>query len=403
MIAHLPRIAEVIFARVAPGVLNLVSIVLLGRYLDAPTYGVFSTTLATTALISLLMTGPVRFSILPHRASYEAQGKGRDFERGALSLLLLSSTCLGCLGAVLWLTGMIPLAWAALAMASALFDGWTPVLRARLQFWRYGFAAWTKAIATILTIYFLVLENPTALSAIWAYTLGSAIGFLTGWIACGAPLPKWVERVDLRAMLGLGSSFTLSNLAENGLFLGIRYIILWLGSAEFLGLFTFAIDLAQRSVGVVINILSFAIVPRAYKISANEGSRELMSYLKKAGMTGAVMAAAVFIPIILLGFFGWLDKLLGSPLSLLTFTAVSAAVTTNRLKKMVIDPIAVGLKAHLAIPIAYILVAPFSMGISAWFAYRGHEGVITYIYPISYLCVACLTASLVYVRSRATQ
>merc|ERR1712070_1200747 len=119
VLAHLPRIAEVIFARVAPGVLNLVSFVLLGRYLDAPTYGVFSTTLASTALISLLMTGPVRFSILPNRATYEAQGKGSDFERGVLSLLLLSSTCMGLLGAALWLVDVIPPAWAALAVVRA--------------------------------------------------------------------------------------------------------------------------------------------------------------------------------------------------------------------------------------------------------------------------------------------
>lgn len=403
MLAGLPRIAEMIFARVAPGVLNLVSIVLIGRYLDVATYGLFSTTIATTAVMVLVLTGPVQLSIIPRRAVYEAQGNGQDFERGTLSLLLLTSACVGSLGIALWLSGAIPLAWVALALSSSIFDGWTPVLRARLQFWRYGVAAWIKAIATIMMIYFFVSENPTSLSAIWAYTLGNAIGFLAAWLACGSPMPKWVKRADLKGMVSIGSSFTVSNLAESGLLLGTRYVIIWFGSDEFLGLFTYAVDIAQRSIGVVINIISFAIVPRAYKISAQEGPEVLISYLKRAGSVGAALAAALFSLIFILGSLGWIDRLLGSSLSMPIFTAVSIAVASNRLKKMVIDPIAVALDAHGAIPFAYLLVAPISIGLSAWFAFRGQEDIVTYIYPTSYVCVACITSALVLSRSRISQ
>ncbi len=403
MLAGLSRIAEVMFARIAPGFLNLVSIVLVGRYLEAGAYGVFSLTVATVGLIVTVMTGPIRFSIIPRWATYEAQGRGSDFERSALSILLLSSVVLGCLGFTLWLLGAISPGWFALAVASSLFAGWAPILQARLQFWRYGFVEITKSIVTILVIYLFVSESPTTSSAIWAFVLGNAFGFLIGWMLCGAPLPSRFERADLKAMLGIGSSFTLSSLAESGLYLGTRYIILWLGSAEFLGIFTYTIDLAQRSVGVVINIITFAVLPRAYKISASQGTNELMIYLRRAGLTGAVISVAVFTLIFLLGYFSWLDLLLGRPLSVLVFTAVSAAVITNRLKKMIVDPIAVALKAHLSIPLAYFLVAPLSIGISAWVAAEGYESLITYIYPASYMCVACLTAAFAYYTSRASQ
>lgn len=401
MLCHLPLIAEVTFARVAPGVFNLLSIVLLGRYLEVGSYGIFSTSLATIALIALVVAGPVRFSIIPQRATYEAKGEEQNFEQGALSLLLLTSFSIGFLGLALWFSGIVQIAWVALAIASSLSDGWMPVLRARLQFWRYGFVAWTKSIVILLLIYFLVAIHPTSSNALWAYALGNAFGFLVGWILSGARLPGRIERMQLKAMLSVGSSFTLSKFAENGLFLGTRYIILWLGSAEFLGLFTYAIDLVQRSVGVVINVLSFAIVPRAYKLSALKGTKELFAYLRKSGMLGASMSVIVFLPIFLLHILGVLETLLGRPLPLTVFTLVSVAVVTNRLKRMVVDPIAVALRSHLTIPAAYILIAPFSLGLSAWLAYQGQEDVITYIYPASYLFVACLAAFLVYFRSRA--
>ncbi len=400
MSGFITKVAEVLFARVAPGVFNLASIILVGRYLEVGDYGVFSTALATITFLALLIVGPVRLSIIPRRASHEAKGTAHAFERGVLSLLLLAVAGLVSVGGALWLSDMVPLAWVAMAGASALFGGWMPVLNARLQFWRYGLATWGSALGTITFIYFFVSVAPTPLNALWAYVVGNMIGFIIAWVACGVPMPGRFEREQVISMLGVGSSFTLSNLAENGLFLGVRYIILWLGSDEFFGLFIYAIDLAQRSVGVVINILAFAIVPKAYKISAYEGIKELVPFLKRGSLAGLALAVAVFVSIHILSALDWLDTILGKPVPLVIFSAVSVAVITNRLKKMVIDPIAVSMQSHLAIPVAYILVAPVAMGLSVWSASQGNETLITYIYPGAYICVACLTMTLVYYKLR---
>ena len=118
------KIIEVIVGRVAPGFVNLVSILLVGRYLSAAEYGAFSITLATTALVAICITGPTRFAIVPRRAVYEAQGKGRDFERGILSLLILSISCLVIVGAILWGLGAVKFIWVALQLDRlSLMDG----------------------------------------------------------------------------------------------------------------------------------------------------------------------------------------------------------------------------------------------------------------------------------------
>lgn len=387
--------AEVVFARVAPGVVTLGSFILVGRYLDAADYGFFSTTLATIALITLVFTGPIRYSVVPRRAKYEVVGEEVAFERGALSLLLFAVIILGCLGLVLWFVNIVEMAWLVLIVSSALFGGWLPVLRARQQFWRYGFTALTNAIATIFCIYLFVSVNPTPLSALWSYGIGNALGFFVGWVACGVPLPGRVGRSQLGVMLGLGSSLTLSNLSENGLFLGARYVVLWLGSSEFLGLFTYVIDLAQRSVGVIINILAFAVVPQAYKKTIFEGARAMYAFLNKAVLKGVFFSLAILFAIFLLDALGWLGLLLGREIPMSFFFPISIAVITNRLKKMAIDPVAVDLRLHAVIPLAYLVTTPFAIGSIAWLAKLGLEKEIVLAYTFSYVCVAAITGAVI--------
>ena len=128
-----------------------------------------------------------------------------------------------------------------------------------------------------------------------------------------------------------------------------------------------------------------------------------MFYLKVAGLAEVGTSMAVFIVITAFGYFGWLETLLGYSLYLQTFSAASAAVVANRLKKMLIDPIAVGFQANFAKPLAFCLVAPVSMAISAVFAHYGLEVIITIIYPASYVCVAGITAALVFLVMRKPQ
>lgn len=396
MTAILHKLFEVALVRVAPGLLNVISIVLLGRYLDHMAYGRFSTGLATTALAVVLITGPVRFSIVPRLAGFAARGTAQVFERGTLTMLLAAVAVILVPGVLISTLGGAEAAWTALAVSTALFGGWQPVLQARLQFWRFGLASWVNALVILAATWVFVARAPTTEAAVWAYSTGNLLGFLCGWVLCGAPLPGPVDRALLRSMLGVGTTFTLSNLAESGLYLGTRYVVLWFGSPEFLGIFSYAVDIAQRSVGVVINVASFAIVPRAYSFSAGGDSRKFLKYLRRGGGGALVVSLLVLAGMYGLQSFGWLAGLSGMGLSFDLFCVVSVAIVINRLKKMVLDPIAVDANAHLGVLLAYIMVAPFSILISIWCAQNFMESYIAYIYLMSYVFVALLTAAFVF-------
>ena len=390
------KIIEVIVGRVAPGFVNLVSILLVGRYLSAAEYGAFSITLATTALVAICITGPTRFAIVPRRAVYEAQGKGRDFERGILSLLILSISCLAIVGAILWGLGAVKFIWVALAVGSALFDGWLPVLQARMQFWRYGAAAWTRAGAIVIFLYITLAQEPTASSALWAYLLGNLAGVTAGWILSGCPLPGKFRGEMLRSTIGLGSSLTVANISESLLSLGMRYLVLWFGTPEFLGLFTYALDVAQRSVGVVVNVVAFAVVPKAYQTSANIGRQAMQAYLIKVGTLAITMAILLVLLVLLFNAVGWLQHWLGMALPGLIFGGVATGVIMNRLKKLVLDPIAINFNSHGSIPMGYTIVAPIAAVCVAWLLQANHDVFVSVIFAASYLGVAAITGTLVW-------
>lgn len=391
------KIVEVIVVRVAPGFVNLLSILLVGRHLSTAEYGAFSITLATTALVAICITGPIRFSIVPRRAAYEAQKKGHDFERGVLSLLFLSTSCLAVVGAILWSLGAVKFIWVALAVGSAAFDGWLPVLQARMQFWRYGAAAWTRAGAIVIFLYITLAQEPTASAALWAYLLGNLAGVIAGWTLSGCPLPGKLPGEMLRSTIGLGSSLTLANVSESVLSLGMRYLVLWFGTPEFLGLFTYALDVAQRSVGVVVNVVAFAVVPKAYQTSANIGRQAMQAYLIRVGTLAFTMAILVVLLVLLLNAVGWLQHWLGMSLPGVIFGGVATGVIVNRLKKLVLDPVAINFNSHVSIPMGYTIVAPIAAVCIAWLLQANHDILVSVIYAASYLGVAAITGMLLWI------
>lgn len=393
MKAAIFRSAEILLVRIAPGAIQLLSIIVVGRLLTPESYGVFSTGLASAAFFAVLVTGPIRFAIVPKRATYEVRGEAHSFERHTLFLLLIAAGAILVTGALAVLVEALnDASWIVLTVSSALYAGWLPILRARLQFWWYGVAALTNAVLLIALVYFFVAQQPSVSAAVWAFALSNAGGFLVGWLLCEAPLPRLPGRDVLRSILGVGSSFTVSNAAENGLYLGTRYTILWFGSAEFLGIFSFAVDIAQRSVGVAINIASFAIVPLSYKIAAGGDKGAFYTLLKRGMLLSAAASLVTFFVVIGLEFSGVLDWATKGKFSLIAFSLVSVAIIVNRLKKMVLDTVAVNVGAYLTIPVAYAVVVPIATGLSIFVTYIGSEHAILAIYPVAYILVAALTA-----------
>jgi len=384
----LTRLAEVVAGRILPGLLNLGAITLVSAELLTEDYGQFSITLATVTLAGSLLFGPILHAIVPLHARYVAEGSQHRLERGLLGLTLMLALIVLIPGALAALAGWTGWPELALLLGYSLFSTWQPVLRARLQFWRYGASALVQGGLLVGILVALDMSGDPLGTTLRAYAASYLAGFLIAWLLTGAPLPGLLSAATIRSIFGLGGSLTISALAESVLLLGFRYVILWFGSAQFLGRFSFAVDLAQRSVGVVVNIVSFAVVPRAYKLNAQGAHQRFYHLLWQAALLAGTGAALMLVLLLILRPLDLLPGINAQTLPLGSFCAASAAFVINRIKKMVMDPFLISVGAPLAIPLGYVIVGIPSLLLAVGLISLGSEQGLLILYPSAYALVA---------------
>lgn len=390
-IKNVHLVGEILFARVVPGALNLLTIILIGRYLTAAEYGEFSLIFATITLFVSLILGPLEQAILPLHARNKLKNNQNAFERQVLGAALSVVGISGIFALGILLIGYGNPVWVVLFAVSALSGVLQPLLRARLQFWQYGAAASIKAVAALALVIIFLSQDPNVSVALMLYAIGVGIGGLAAWFMTGRPLPQLPSRGFMREVMPIGSGLTLSTMAEAVLFVGTRYAISFFGTPQFLGIFSFALDLAQRSVGVVINITSFAIIPRAYLEAAKGDNIMLRKILMRAALSATFFSIITFWLIIILQYFGFISKYMGDNFSYQAFFAISIAVFINRLKKLAVDPILVNIGRISIILKAYIYVGPPFLIFVAFLLHFKCENWVLIIYPASYLLIACFT------------
>lgn len=384
------RLIEIGTARILPGALNAASIVLTAGALNREAYGQFSITLATVTSVSAALFGPISQAIVPLHSKYVEIGEHRELERGlmGLTLALALLMLLACAGAAA--RGLMTWQSAALLIGFSLFSTWQQVLQARLNFWSYGAAALCQGVLLIVLIYGWKSATATPEAAILTYSVSYAAGFLLCWLISGAIVPTFPPIEMVRKIFSLGTSLTLSTLAESLLFLGFRYAIQWLGSPAFLGIFSLALDLAQRSVGVIINIASFAVVPMAYRLDAKGAKASFRRLLLRSAVLAGGSAAAVLAALVMLEATGHLPGIETGKLSATAFCAVSVGIVINRIKKMAIDPLLVSAGMAFLIPFSYLALGVPTLALAILLLYLGHQNLILLLYPLSYAGVAML-------------
>lgn len=382
---------EIIAARVMPGVVHVVTLVIVGRSLSFDQYGEFSVVIATIGLVVTVLIGPIEQAIVPLYAQFKVRDCVKDFEGqllgGVAVLVGLGVVILG----VAVVFKLAYEAWLLLFVSMALFRALQPILRARLSFWRYGFVAICQAFFSLFAVLFLVESNSSSVVAVTAYSAGYLVGAVVAWLMVGIPVPRLPARTFFLPVLNVGGALTISSLAESLLLLGTRYAILFFGSPQFLGVFSFAVDLAQRTVGVVINISSFAIVPRAYS-SAAKGDVERFRALLVRGAIGALMVSScVVLGVVLASRIDFVVEYMGGLYSGACFAAASIAVVVNRTKKLALDPFLIQRRCARAIPLAYLIAGPFALLAVSLAVANGYEFLVLFVYPLAYILVAVIT------------
>jgi hypothetical protein len=238
------------------------------------------------------------------------------------------------------------------------------LLRAQLRLWGYGAVALTQSATFAASIFLLVNHDAPGL-ALWLYSGSCVLGVIIAFVLLGFPAPRLRELGRLKQASKIGSIYTASTLVEGSFLLGTRYLFLAFGAREALAVYSFCIDISQRLVGVMINLATFQFVPRAYKRAEEAGDAAFLAVLRQGATVGATAALASML--LILG--GRELGLLPSKIFLLLdppiFILIALGLAVNRLKKLLVDPVAIRFDKSHFILIGYLISAPITFGVVA--------------------------------------
>jgi O-antigen/teichoic acid export membrane protein len=327
---------DVLINRIAPGVINVGVLFVLATWLSREAYGLASTFMATATVAATFLYGPILQPALVQHAEREEGVKQRRFEHRHATNSLLLSVLIGLVGVPLAMAGLFD--WRVVA-ATAAFGFYTAILqlsRSRLQFYRFGLGSSSQSIAFLALSYLLVKPDPTVNNTLEAF----AGSYLIGAAISGALVGMRFARPNLsliKESLSMGTAATFSGVSGNAFTLACRYLLIALGHTSALGTFSFSLDLAQKTVGIFLNIATFGIVPHALK---SRDVRHLWRSLARGSLIALLVASMSAGFILILALTPWIAALNGPLYDPISFVLISLGVMINRTGRMMLMPVA---------------------------------------------------------------
>lgn len=388
---RLVKLAEIFIARIFPGLISVCALLVLSEKLPTAEYGLFSTMLATAGLVANIFFGPVSMMILPYYAVYQEKNEGKLFEKkiwGFYGLMLAVLATAGGLLSLVWVSAFPALlVVAALGGVACLM----PLVQARIQFWRYGLVSSVQSLIFFIMVFLWVDENYKYLEVIYFYCISCFFGILVLYISNGFPGAKFPDKEFFSTAITSGVPLTVSTLSESVLFLGFRYLILLLGRPELLGAFSLMLDLAQRAVGVVVSITSFAILPHAYRKDAQGDRANFLKTLFKGSLLSLLLALFMVFGVVVVSYAELVDSLSASNFSIAYFGIICAGLVFNRIRKMLLDPVIIKDKLSFSIPVGYVLSGSMAL-LAGYFALKINiDSMFYFSYMIGYWLAALFT------------
>lgn len=381
------------FVRLLPGVINVGVLLLIGEWLGAAQFGEYSTVVATTGFLASLLFGPLTFSIVPYHARFESEGRREVFESSVILTALAIGVLFIAVGAIAVIAGLMPIAYVAPGAAFGLYTIALEILRARVKLWSYGLASLVQSAVLLAGAMLYVSHARDASAALNTFTFSYTFAFIVAIILNGGIKLMRPNLSLLRNSVSQGGQYTVAVFLENALTLGLRYMVLYLGSPQLLGAFSFGLDLAQRIVGVFANITSFAVVPAAFKLHGSD-KQKFEEILRHGGLFSAGVCLLALVSTILLSNFDWIPGLGSALFKPATFAIISVGVIINRVKKITIDQIAMRDGNAIAISRGLIIAVPSSL-LLAWVCHKFTPAFAEIAYLIAYIVAS---AVMVYAR-----
>lgn len=378
------KIGEIITLRAVPGLVNLWSIIILGKALGSAQFGYYSTAAAAVVVISGLLFGPIIYGLVGQYADHNTKGSEKQY--------LSAISAFYCLVSFILLAGAVSLWWIAarysliimVAIPVSVYTLAQEVLRVRLQLWKYAFCSFVQST---LFLCFAILgtgNNVDYSIALVALGCSYAIACLPCLAFARIPKPTRGFFSIISPTMNIGLALTLSQLAESVLYLGVRLLLATSAPAQALSAFSFCADLAQKSVGFFVNAASFAFVPLAFRHSARNDDVNFKKALLDGGLASGSLGLMAMSCILAVHYMFpniFLPSELFDPL---LFLFLSIATLVNRLIKLTLTPFAVKSGRPGLIARAYTEAAAIGILASAVMIASGKYQEVGLIYCLGY-------------------
>lgn len=378
--------------RAGPGLINLAALLIVAQRLSTTDYGLYSTVVATGGFVASVTFGIFYSPIIsqyPLLATPEARGSylgAAVIAAGAVSGLVFLFG-----GLALALLGLEPvlIAVVLVAGAHALLQEFA---RARLQVWAYVASDFIQACGFLGALLAFEHLSYAGAAALFSLSYVPAILFSALVVLRGATLTFAIS--DLRRISRPGKWLVLSTLAENLLFLGSRYVLLAFGATSILGTFSIALDLAQRSVGFVINATSFLYQPKAFAALAKSGDDAFRAVILRGGLIAVALGALAIGAVAAIASWSSTRSALPAGFEFWAFAVLAGAVIINRLKKLILDPFAMRDGRTRSLMVCTAAGSGIGLASVAGGLHVGWTFAAPLAYALGYIATAMLTAIL---------
>jgi hypothetical protein len=395
--AQLLRVVETILVRGAPGLVNLTALLLIGSWMPAAEYGIYSTIIAFAGFIANVVFGPLMFGVVSQHAKLEAEGIAAEYEAAFVLVVFKVAFGLSIAGTIGAMLGWFH--WTSLVAAVAIgsYSAIQEILHARLRLWAYGTAALVQSLIFVSLAFALVRPIATVERAVLSFGVSYAVAFLLSLFISAPSNPFRSTTRTLGETVRVGANYTAGTAMELGLYLGLRYLVYLQGTPQQLGTFSFCVDIAQRVIGFLVSAVGFQVIPAAFKASTHHATGDFSKILRQGAIIALGLSMASFVGVLLIRRLGLVPALSSDLFAPLAFALISLGVVINRLKKIVVDPIAI--QSHQASRIAwgYGIGTPIALGtVALSFPYLDfHIPEIGYLFG----CILAVTITSIGIRS----
>jgi O-antigen/teichoic acid export membrane protein len=381
--ATIKQAANVGLSRLVPGGLNVVALLALAAWLSPKSYGVASTYIATATATANLLFGGIIQSALVHHSEHRARGKERRYESLHVANTLVLSAVIGAGSLALVWAGALDWRIAAATVATGAYTAIQEISHANLQFYRFAVGSCAQSLAFLGLAFVMVEPSPTIANTLEAFAYSYAIGTVISMMLVKPHLTRPSPRL-LKTAFSLGTMPALSNLGLSLFALGCRYLLMFFGRADALGIFSFSLDVAQRGVGIFLNLTAFALVPHALKNSNVNDVGALWNALAKGWLGAAavsLLGAAAIMALAATHLLGPLNRPVYEPIS---FGLICLAVIISRSSKMVLSPIAMRLRRTQVLLTPLFVIAPIALALAGAGIYLRFPYAVELIYTFTF-------------------